>query len=554
MANDTEIRKVLLVCANPSGSDRIRVDREERALREAIQLSPHRDKISITSLQAATVDDLHRALLRDHFDVVHFSGHGTNRGLVFEDTEGRIFVPSSQALGRLFGKHGVSAVLLNACYSLTVGQLSALDVDFTIASPCPIDDGAAIEFSRGFYDALGSDHSIPDSFDAGKDRAELKNLAIDLVILKRGETFVAEKKSPGVNLNRNNEVRRTEVEPANVLLGIAIDTSGSMQESIQNDRNTDVSRLDSVNQAFQSVWKNLQKEQKTRALDGHPQLNNVRVFAYLFGTRIVDFVDLLSFLKAARAFDLEAEATKLQRSYENKARSAEAQYGGWAQLARNYGFGSTVDQLVTSAKAQAKTEIVAELAQRIRSRASAIGDVTTTITELYELWGDGGSAIGNPDFQEFLFGSTPMCATMVEIRKRFERTSPAAAHEQRVLLFISDGMPTDGDPSESIRQIRSSGVCVITCFVSGNDVVEPHVLYAEQRPEWPEEAKLMHSLASTMDMQGLVANELLSKGWRIEPEAKLFLQVNHSRLFQEFVDAVTDSLVMPKAGLLPAGR
>jgi hypothetical protein len=52
----------------------------------------------------------------------------------------------------------------------------------------------------------------------------------------------------------------------------------------------------------------------------------------------------------------------------------------------------------------------------------------------------------------------------------------------------------------------------------------------------------------------LVANELLSKGWRIEPEAKLFLQVNHSRLFQEFVDAVADSLVMPKVGLLPAGR
>ncbi len=78
---------ILLVCANPRGTDSLRTAQEDRTLRESIQLSRHRDQINIQTLNAATIDDLRRALLNDAFDIVHFSGHGTQQGLVFEDSD-----------------------------------------------------------------------------------------------------------------------------------------------------------------------------------------------------------------------------------------------------------------------------------------------------------------------------------------------------------------------------------------------------------------------------------------------------------------------------------
>jgi hypothetical protein len=183
--------RILLVCANPHGSQPLRTAEEDRTLRESIRISPHRDRIEIETLNAATIDDLRRALLRSSFDVVHFSGHGTQRGLVFEDPAGQLFVPSSEALAELLARRQVRVAVLNACYSLSVGRISAIGTEYTIASSGPISDPAAIEFTRGFYDALGAGLAVPDAFDEGKGTAALKSLIFDSILLRRGEAHVA---------------------------------------------------------------------------------------------------------------------------------------------------------------------------------------------------------------------------------------------------------------------------------------------------------------------------------------------------------------------------
>src|SRR5437879_5968857 len=94
--------KVLVVFANPRNADPLRLGTEDRVIHEAVQLSPHRDRISITVRHAATIHDLRRALLADEFQIVHISGHGSRAGLILENEIGREqFIPQS-ALADLF--------------------------------------------------------------------------------------------------------------------------------------------------------------------------------------------------------------------------------------------------------------------------------------------------------------------------------------------------------------------------------------------------------------------------------------------------------------------
>ncbi|WP_433824961.1 CHAT domain-containing protein [Actinoplanes sp. CA-015351] len=179
--------RILLACANPRGSVPLRTGAEDRTLRQSIKLSAERDRIDIETLNAVTIDDLRRALLGKQFDIVHFSGHGTRQGLVFEDDAGQLFQPSSTALAELLARRKIKVAVLNACYSLSVGRISAIGTEYTIASDGPLSDPAAIEFTRGFYDALGAGLAVPDAFEEGKGTAALKGLTYDAILLNRGE-------------------------------------------------------------------------------------------------------------------------------------------------------------------------------------------------------------------------------------------------------------------------------------------------------------------------------------------------------------------------------
>lgn len=181
---------VLLVCANPVGTDGIATAREDRTLRKSIQSSPKRSRFRVETLNAATIDDLRQRSSEKTFDIIHFSGHGTPQGLVFEDEQGEAFFPASEPLGQMLASRGVKVALLNACFSNSVGKHAALSgVDFTIASSVPISDPAAVEFTRGFYDALGRDKSIPECYEEGMLTVRLKNLHIDCFLLQSKETI-----------------------------------------------------------------------------------------------------------------------------------------------------------------------------------------------------------------------------------------------------------------------------------------------------------------------------------------------------------------------------
>ena len=175
--------KVLMVCANPAGTEPIRTAEEARTLQECIDRSRYRDNINVSALHAATVDDLRRKLLDERFDVVQFSGHGTDEGLVFADSAGFATISPAAALAALFVRHKTTTVILNACHSAIVADFIDSEILHVIACPEPLSDMIAIEFTRGFYDAIGAGRDVADAYEEGMLCCRLKGHA-PLIVLQ----------------------------------------------------------------------------------------------------------------------------------------------------------------------------------------------------------------------------------------------------------------------------------------------------------------------------------------------------------------------------------
>jgi hypothetical protein len=169
--------RVLFVHASPTDADAIRVTSELRAIREAIKLSGRADDIVVNDLPAATVDDLRRELLSSEYEIIHIAGHASADSVVLEGPNGAGLAVPIAALRELLAKHSaLQIVILNSCES--GATLSEPIGPRTIAMESGIDDEAAIEFARGFYDALATGHTVDRSVDAGKQAAALKGLLL----------------------------------------------------------------------------------------------------------------------------------------------------------------------------------------------------------------------------------------------------------------------------------------------------------------------------------------------------------------------------------------
>jgi hypothetical protein len=108
-------------------------------------------------------------------------------------------------------------------------------------------------------------------------------------------------------------------------------------------------------------------------------------------------------------------------------------------------------------------------------------------------------------------------------------------------------MPTDGSPEDAskiMQWIGKLGVSVASCFVTNHDVADPRTLYGEPLASWESGARLMFDGATKLPQESGLARFLLKKGWVIQPEARIFVQLNHADVLNEFMEVL----------LLPARR
>ena len=172
--------RVLILGASSEGE--LRVGREQKRIRSAVESALHRDQIDLDVRPAATTADLLDGITKFRPHVVHFSGHSDDDLIWFEDEqdephEGVIVTATAFANAIRATDDPPLLVLLNSCNSAS--QIDALVeqvVPFAIGMADEIDDGDAINYAAQFYASIANGQSINSAHLAGKVRLELDGL------------------------------------------------------------------------------------------------------------------------------------------------------------------------------------------------------------------------------------------------------------------------------------------------------------------------------------------------------------------------------------------
>jgi hypothetical protein len=189
--NRSATRRILILGVNPKSTSRLRLDEEVREIKEGLRRSKYRDRFEISSVWAVRFRDLRRALLDFEPNIVHFTGHGSVNGLLFEDEIGLPSPISKAALSSLFELFAdqIECVILSACYSTRQAVAIQKHIDYVIGMRKEIKDKVAIEFSVGFYDALGAGKTFKEAFKFGCSAIQMMSISDHLIpILKDRNT------------------------------------------------------------------------------------------------------------------------------------------------------------------------------------------------------------------------------------------------------------------------------------------------------------------------------------------------------------------------------
>lgn len=172
--------RILMLGASSEGD--LRVGREQKRIRAAVESALHRDLIELDVRPAATTEDLLDGIAKFRPHVVHFSGHSNADLIVFEDEDDQPHegvVVSASAFARAVRATDVPPLLvfLNSCES--AGQIDALVqsvAPFAIGMADSIEDADAISYAARFYASVANGQSIASAHAAGQAALDLAGL------------------------------------------------------------------------------------------------------------------------------------------------------------------------------------------------------------------------------------------------------------------------------------------------------------------------------------------------------------------------------------------
>ncbi|MFL9455885.1 pentapeptide repeat-containing protein [Tolypothrix bouteillei VB521301_2] len=187
-ASNSPAKIILILAANPKTTMSLRLDEEVREIDAGLQRAKKRNYFDLKQRWAVRVQDVYQALLEFKPQIVHFSGHGTDDGLVLEDETGNVQLVDTVALAglfELFANH-IECVILNACYSQVQAEAIARHIPYVIGMKKEVGDLAAIKFATGFYSTLGNGESVEFAYKLGCSVIQLDGIAEHLTpVLKK---------------------------------------------------------------------------------------------------------------------------------------------------------------------------------------------------------------------------------------------------------------------------------------------------------------------------------------------------------------------------------
>ena len=151
-----------------------------------------------------------------------------------------------------------------------------------------------------------------------------------------------------------------------------------------------------------------------------------------------------------------------------------------------------------------------------------------------------------------MFGDTPMAEAFRITRDRIDRELAARRYTPPPIIFVvSDGIPTDS-PADAVRgvadNLKAADVVIVSCLLTDEDLTEPRRLYGSAQPQWPEAAQLMFDCASPLPPKSPFDAYLIENRWEVEPNGRLFTQINQSDVLDEFSKVVLEPAPLPRRG------
>ena len=171
--------KILFLAADPTDQSHLRLGQEFREIEEQLALAMLRERFELTLPRLSLRPwDISRALLSERPQIVHFSGHGSLKGLYFENEKGESHLVGSEALAALFEvfANQVKCVVLNACYSDRQAKAIARHIEYVVGMDRTVSDKAAIAFAVGFYQAIGAGRPIEEAYKLGCAQINLQGM------------------------------------------------------------------------------------------------------------------------------------------------------------------------------------------------------------------------------------------------------------------------------------------------------------------------------------------------------------------------------------------
>ncbi|WP_290992457.1 CHAT domain-containing protein [Hyphomicrobium sp.] len=176
--------RIAFLTTNPVRDAALRTDMEMRDVLKELKKSPNRDYVEVRHLPAARLEDLLDALNEFKPNVIHFSGHGGDSAVLFDnrdvDEDGGVELDFGVVQETIDATHSPPDLLVfNACDTVVGADVFLKTVRAVVAMSDSITDSAATLFSTRFYAALASGQSIGDALKQGKVVLKAAKLADD---------------------------------------------------------------------------------------------------------------------------------------------------------------------------------------------------------------------------------------------------------------------------------------------------------------------------------------------------------------------------------------
>jgi hypothetical protein len=177
--------------------------------------------------------------------------------------------------------------------------------------------------------------------------------------------------------------------------------------------------------------------------------------------------------------------------------------------------------------------------------------VLPSVAQLTDHWSTYKEYLIAKQFTLDLLGSTPLCQALTALHDRIKTELAQKAFVLPVLLLIvSDGMPTDGDPLPLIIELQGMGVLTLCCYLGEQNILNAKRLYEVEDARWSEGAKCMFRMASVLRndcyLSRAMFDYLTDTGWHPKEGVRLFAQINHSEALDSFLKVLLSGFMLER--------